>query len=422
MSLPNYYAVLDVPQDASEDDLKKAIRRGRNLWASRANHPDPDVRSEAEKNVQLFTEAEQTLLDATRRAAYDDQLLRQPPPVPDPNMGDGEQDWLLVARNWANQAMWSQAHHAATLATQATPKRAEAWREKGRYAQHLGNDTDAEYAFNQGMMLAPTDPFYALCLVDFYLERDRQTEAERCLKFATSQPTSDNAFVYVWFCEASRRLQLIDDAVKYGHRALELDPSNPAGRDELAVALLCRLNNDFEKLENFPQQYWFSEAAKNLDYIRELKAEGELYKSIYQGTTFLLTERIVELAQVGWMGREDVGWHISSLEQLQRAKDAVEGLKLLNLEQSQQRIWELEKEITYSQITSTHDAGALVLALIFNGVTGTLTVVVLILFTVWFGDFRAALVAYLILMAIILGIAASTTHMANWQWHAKGNI
>ncbi len=67
MSKRDYYTVLGVPRDASEEDLKKSYRK-----LAMKHHPDrnPDDRS-AEDKFKEAKEAYEVLCDARKRAAYD---------------------------------------------------------------------------------------------------------------------------------------------------------------------------------------------------------------------------------------------------------------------------------------------------------------------------------------------------------------
>ncbi|WP_207537469.1 molecular chaperone DnaJ [Sabulicella rubraurantiaca] len=67
MAKRDYYEVLGVARDASEDDLKKAYRKLAMKW-----HPDRNQgNAEAEGKFKELNEAYDTLKDAEKRAAYD---------------------------------------------------------------------------------------------------------------------------------------------------------------------------------------------------------------------------------------------------------------------------------------------------------------------------------------------------------------
>lgn len=67
MQYQNYYQILGVPEDASEEQIKKAFRKG-----ARKYHPDvnPD-NPEAEENFKKLNEAYQVLSDPEKRQKYD---------------------------------------------------------------------------------------------------------------------------------------------------------------------------------------------------------------------------------------------------------------------------------------------------------------------------------------------------------------
>lgn len=65
--MADFYAVLGVPRDASDDDIKKAYRRMATQW-----HPDRNGGSkDAEEKFKELTEAYDVLRDPQKRAAYD---------------------------------------------------------------------------------------------------------------------------------------------------------------------------------------------------------------------------------------------------------------------------------------------------------------------------------------------------------------
>jgi molecular chaperone DnaJ len=66
MTQRDYYEVLGVPKNASNDDLKAAFRR-----LARQYHPDVNKESDAEERFKEINEAYAVLSDSDRRAAYD---------------------------------------------------------------------------------------------------------------------------------------------------------------------------------------------------------------------------------------------------------------------------------------------------------------------------------------------------------------
>ncbi len=62
----DYYEILGVPRDASDEDIKRAFRK-----AAQRHHPDVDTSDGAEERFKELNEAYRILSDRQRRTAYD---------------------------------------------------------------------------------------------------------------------------------------------------------------------------------------------------------------------------------------------------------------------------------------------------------------------------------------------------------------
>ncbi|HSM11213.1 MAG TPA: DnaJ domain-containing protein, partial [Lysobacter sp.] len=62
----DYYEILGVPRDASDEEIKRAFRR-----AAQRHHPDVDTSDGAEERFKELIEAYRVLGDRQRRTAYD---------------------------------------------------------------------------------------------------------------------------------------------------------------------------------------------------------------------------------------------------------------------------------------------------------------------------------------------------------------
>ncbi|KAF5204797.1 Chaperone protein dnaj [Thalictrum thalictroides] len=100
----DYYNILKVNRNATDDDLKKSYRRLAMKW-----HPDknPNNKSEAEAKFKQISEAYDVLSDPQKRAIYDqygeEGLKGAPPPGSTgggfPFGGNGSNDFMFNPRN-----------------------------------------------------------------------------------------------------------------------------------------------------------------------------------------------------------------------------------------------------------------------------------------------------------------------------------
>ncbi len=83
--MKDYYAILGVPRNASQEEIKRAYKR-----LARQYHPDVNKSPEAEERFKEINEAYAVLSDPEKRRIYDTYGTTQPPPPPPPGGWDFE--------------------------------------------------------------------------------------------------------------------------------------------------------------------------------------------------------------------------------------------------------------------------------------------------------------------------------------------
>jgi len=162
MPQQNLYRVLNLPQTASADELKKAINRELRLWSNRTNAPQIERRQEAERTVKLLEQAETILLDPANRTAYDRQLVSSPDQERQVVEGDltGTTDLIVEAKRLLNEGHVADALFVADKATQKEGGNPEAWAVLAK-AQHQWGDTDdAVASYRRAIKLRPNEAMY----------------------------------------------------------------------------------------------------------------------------------------------------------------------------------------------------------------------------------------------------------------------
>lgn len=72
--LKNYYEILGISIDASDNEVLDKIKEQRKIWRNRTNNPDHERRAEAERQMAWLGEAERIFSDNAKRREYDAQL------------------------------------------------------------------------------------------------------------------------------------------------------------------------------------------------------------------------------------------------------------------------------------------------------------------------------------------------------------
>jgi curved DNA-binding protein CbpA len=173
----DYYAVLDVEETASADDIRKAY-----LKLAKALHPDrfpndPEKRSEAQAKFGVVTRAHDILGDADKRNEYD--AFRQ---LAKNRIGGAEA--ISAAAPSASQAASAQAKVGdpqAPPAEDASETTRIKWGDKHllRADEMLKKQRlqEAEVSIKEAIRLMPEEPRYHCKLAEIYLNRGWKTLA-----------------------------------------------------------------------------------------------------------------------------------------------------------------------------------------------------------------------------------------------------
>lgn len=189
----DYYALLDIPRDATEDQITAAYKGKVREWRKATNSPDLSRRQEAETWMARLKEANQILKNAAQRQAYDTELntqgVQHEAAAP---RGDGAIDWVDEARGALSRGDYHSAAYAAREATHTIGNSADSWMLRARASSGLGQDRDALYEARQATQIAANDPeaHFQLGMVQEKLRdfADALTSYQTCMRLDPSAP------------------------------------------------------------------------------------------------------------------------------------------------------------------------------------------------------------------------------------------
>lgn len=198
------YEVLEVAPSADAAEIRAAITRQRRVWIRRQASPDPTRRTEAEERVRLIDDAEKTLLDPNRRAAFDRRqdagpvAAERPPqtygsaPTARARTGpDRPGEWRDRATAYLEQGNPGAAHRAAARACADDPTDVAAWELRGRAALAAGDAATAEEELAEALRLGGNSIELHLGLGSVHLQRERWERAIADLQPVLAQRPED---------------------------------------------------------------------------------------------------------------------------------------------------------------------------------------------------------------------------------------
>lgn len=171
----DYYALLEIPRDADTGAIEKAVRTQTSRWRKRTESSDLSTRQEAERRMELLTEAKNTLLNAEKRGNYDQDLAVngvEQAAMPTASGSDSEKiDWVAKARTFIERNDYHSAVYATRMALQLGFSSPELWYLRSRANLGIGELQDALYEAKEALGSEPGNIGYIGHLAVIYEAR-----------------------------------------------------------------------------------------------------------------------------------------------------------------------------------------------------------------------------------------------------------
>jgi tetratricopeptide (TPR) repeat protein len=231
----DFYALLELPPDASEEAIRKAITAQRRVWRRRTTAPDINARQEAERRMQALDDAERTLLDRPAPA----QRSAPPKPEPAPQPSGLAREWLVRAAEHLKTGETELALFTARRAVDEDPQNAYAWSVLADAAARADDSATAQSAIERALALEPEEAY-------LHAERgwilDRSGRSERAVAaYRTAVKLDPSRIDYrVRTVTALLRAGRVDEAVREGEEAYRARPDDGDVRTALGTALAER--------------------------------------------------------------------------------------------------------------------------------------------------------------------------------------
>lgn len=238
--MKNYYEILGLPRESNTSEINDKLRERKRLWVQRQNAPRPEQRQEAEANLRLVPEMEATLLDPTKRKAYDAQLKTTAHTLPSAGeRASFDESEDLVARGWRlmRDGNVPDALYAAVLACERRPSDSSAWALRGYCQNAWGDRDDAIGSYRQALSLKPNEADLYFELASIYEDAELWDEAEK--QYLRAKQIKPGETLYA-ACIGQIQFKRgnTEEGIRLLEACIEKDPQNRSYRGLLALAYL----------------------------------------------------------------------------------------------------------------------------------------------------------------------------------------
>jgi len=211
----NYYDLLDISENATAEEIDAKIKSEINRWRKRTNAPSPERQREANERMEYLRQAQEILLDPTKRRAYDEELRgSSQESIPNReeqrttgNDGNDQQVRELYDRYnfYLDEENYGEAIEIAKQLTRLQPNNPYAWHDLAYANYQWDNYADARYEINHTLSLKQNEAYFFQTAHNIYFNSPDISEQESLQK-----------------------------AKEYIQKAIALDPENPAYQANLA--------------------------------------------------------------------------------------------------------------------------------------------------------------------------------------------
>lgn len=232
----NYYNLLEISQSASKDEVTTAIRKARRTWNNRANNPDAKIRAEAEQHVREIAEAENILLDDSKREEYNSQLAQSHDTPINESTDENSEDWEDEFFRAYDRDLTDYAAQVAQKAIRANERNGRAWFLYGEALRKGGNSEGAIGPLQRASVLLPDDARVFRQLGFAYIDTNRLSDALQAFYDATRCDPDDCEY-YCLRAAIFRDAEMIDEALREAKAAYKMVPNDSEVRYEYFFAL-----------------------------------------------------------------------------------------------------------------------------------------------------------------------------------------
>lgn len=232
----NYYELLGINQNASENEIRTKFKEKKRIWTQRQNAPKPEQQQEASNNLRMIPKMEAALLNANSRADYNKQLRTAPKEeshIDTSKMEAGsliQEGWRLLSVGNVPDALM-----VATKATEIQGNNPDAWALLGYTKAQWGETDDAIYEYRRAIKLRPNDAsfYYDLGCIYENIEhwKDAMQQYERAAKIDPGVPVYRASMGSVFI-----KNEMYQEGIELLENCIREEPDNQSYQYLLALA------------------------------------------------------------------------------------------------------------------------------------------------------------------------------------------